>query len=166
MKKLVIALFVSLSMLPALASAELKVAVIDTNYIMAKSPERELVRETLNKEFDGRKSQLERELKKLEDDRTEYVNNAKTMSESQRTKTERELKKRASDFKLKEEAYKEDFQRRSQEEMRKAGQNLQQAVEKVAKQGGYDMLLDRRAVPYMGPSVKDVSEQVLQELSK
>lgn len=166
MKKLVIALFVSLSMLPALVSAELKVAVIDTNYIMAKSPEREAVRETLNKEFDGRKSQLERELKKLEDDRTEYVNNAKTMSESQRTKTERELKKRASDFKLKEEAYKEDFQRRSQEEMRKAGQNLQQAVEKVAKQGGYDMLLDRRAVPYMGPSVKDVSEQVLQELAK
>ena len=166
MKKLVIALFVSLSMLPALASAELKVAVIDTNYIMAKSPERDMVREALNKEFDGRKSQLEREFKKLEDDRTNYVNNAKTMSESQRTKTERELKKRASDFKLKEEAYKEDFQRRSQEEMRKAGQNLQQAVEKVAKQAGYDMLLDRRAVPYMGPAVKDVSEQVLQELSK
>ncbi|GAA0199357.1 OmpH family outer membrane protein [Kangiella japonica] len=166
MKKLVIALFVSLSMLPALASAELKIAVIDTNYIMAKSPERETVKETLNKEFNGRKSQLEREFKKLEDDRTEYINNAKTMSESQRTKTERELKKRASDFKLKEDAYKEDFQRRSQEEMRKAGQNLQQAVEKIAKQGGYDMLLDRRAVPYMGASVKDVSEQVLQELSK
>lgn len=166
MKKLVIALFVSLSLLPALASAELKIAVIDTNYIMAKSPEREAIGEILKKEFDGRKGQLEREFKKLEDDRTEYVNNAKTMSESQRTKTERELKKRASDFKLKEEAYKEDFQRRSQEEMRKAGQNLQQAVEKIAKQGGYDMLVDRRAVAYMGASIKDVSEQVLQELAK
>lgn len=166
MKKLVIALFVSLSMLPALASAELKIAVIDSSYIMAKSPEREEIGEILKKEFDGRKGQIEREFKKLEDDRAEYINNAKTMSESQRTKKERELKKRASDFKLKEEAYKEDFQRRSQEEMRKAGQNLKQAVEKVAKQGGYDMLLDRRVVPYMGAAVKDVSEQVLQELSK
>ena len=166
MKKLVFTILVSLMMLPALASAEMNVAVIDTNYIMAKSPERDSVKQTLSKEFEGRKSQLEREFKKLEEDRTAYVNNMKTMSESQRTSTERELKKRASDFKLKEEAYKEDFQRRAQEEMKKVGQKLQQAVEAVAKSGGYDMLLDRRVVPYMGPKVTDVSEQVIQEMSK
>ncbi|RDX36367.1 OmpH family outer membrane protein [Kangiella sp. HD9-110m-PIT-SAG07] len=166
MKKLVFTFLLSLTMLPALASAEMNVAVIDTNYIMAKSPERDAVNQTLRKEFEGRKSQLEREFKKLEDDRTAYINNAKTMSDSQRTKTERELKKRASDVKLKEDAFKEDFQRRTQEEMRKVGQKLQQAVEAIAKQAGYDILLDRRAVRYMGPKVKDVSEQVLQEMSK
>ena len=165
MKKLVFTFLISLMMLPALASAEMKVAVIDTNYIMAKSPERDTVRQTLSKEFEGRKSQLEREFKKLEDDRTAYMNNAKTMSESQRTTTERDLKKRASDFKLKEDAYKEDFQRRTQEEMRKVGQKLQVAVEKIAKQGGYDMLVDRRAVPYMGPKVTDVSDKVLENRS-
>ncbi|AKE52528.1 OmpH family outer membrane protein [Kangiella geojedonensis] len=166
MKKLVFTFLVGLMMLPALASAEMKVAVIDTNYIMAKSPERDTVRQTLSKEFEGRKSQLEREFKKLEDDRTAYMNNAKTMSETQRTTTERDLKKRASDFKLKEDAYKEDFQRRTQQEMREVGKKLQDAVEKIAKQGGYDMLVDRRAVPYMGPKVTDVSDQVLQEMSK
>lgn len=166
MKKLVFTFLVGLMMLPALASAEMKVAVIDTNYIMANSPERDTVRQTLSKEFEGRKSQLEREFKKLEDDRTAYMNNAKTMSETQRTTTERDLKKRASDFKLKEDAYKEDFQRRTQQEMREVGKKLQDAVEKIAKQGGYDMLVDRRAVPYMGPKVTDVSDQVLQEMSK
>ncbi|AOE50355.1 OmpH family outer membrane protein [Kangiella sediminilitoris] len=166
MKKIVFAFFVSLMMLPAMASAETKVGVIDTNYIMAKTPEREAIQETLTKEFDGRKNQLERELKKLEDDRTKYVNNAKTMSDSQRTTTERDLKKRSSDFKLKEEAYQEDFKRRSQEEMKKLGQKLQEAVTTVAKNGGFDMLVDRRAVPYIGPGVQDVSDQVLQELSK
>jgi len=166
LKKLVFTFLVGLMMLPALASAEMKVAVIDTNYIMANSPERDTVRQTLSKEFEGRKSQLEREFKKLEDDRTAYMNNAKTMSETQRTTTERDLKKRASDFKLKEDAYKEDFQRRTQQEMREVGKKLQDAVEKIAKQGGYDMLVDRRAVPYMGPKVTDVSDQVLQEMSK
>lgn len=166
MKKIVFALIISLLMLPAIASAETKVGVIDTNYIMAKTPERETVKQTLQKEFEGRKSQLEREFKKLEEDRTNYVNNAKTMSESQRTAKERDLKKRSSDFKLKEEAYTEDFKRRTQEEMKNLGSKLQQAVEAVAKRGSYDLLVDRRAVPYIGPGVQDVSEQVLQELSK
>ncbi|GAA4363773.1 OmpH family outer membrane protein [Kangiella marina] len=166
MKKLVFTFLLSALMIPALANAEMNIAVIDTNYIMAKSPERDTVKETLSKEFEGRKGQLEREFKKLEDDRTNYVNNAQTMSESQRTQAERDLKKRASDFKLKEDAYKEDFQRRTQEEMRKVGQKLQQAVEAVSKQGGYDMLIDRRAVPYMGAKVKDVSDQVLQQMTK
>lgn len=153
-------------MLPALASAEMKVAVIDTTYVMANSPDRDSVKQTLTKEFEGRKSQLEREFKKLEDDRTAYINNMKTMSESQRTTKERELKKRASDFKLKEDAYKEDFQRRSQQEMKKVGERVQKAVEAVAQRGGYDMLVDRRVVPYMGPNVQDVSDQVIQEMSK
>lgn len=166
MKKLVFTLLVGLMMLPAMASAEMKIAVIDTNYIMAKTPERDSVREELTKEFDGRKSQLEREWKKLEDDRTAFVNNAQTMSESQRTKTQRELKKRASDYKLKEDAYKEDFKRRTQEQMQELGKKLQTAVETIAKRGGYDLLVDRRAVPYMGPKIQDVSEQVIQELSK
>ncbi|WP_223669587.1 OmpH family outer membrane protein [Kangiella shandongensis] len=166
MKKIVFAFLVSLLMLPTMASAETKVGVIDTNYIMTKTPEREAIQQTLSKEFKGRKGQLEREFKKLEEDRTNYMSNAKTMSATQRTTTERDLKKRSSDFKLKEEAYKEDFKRRTQEEMKKLGKKLQQAVDAVAKRGGYDLLVDRRAVPYIGPGVQDVSEQVLQELSK
>lgn len=153
-------------MLPAFASAETNIAVIDTNYVMSKTPERESMNEQLAKEFDGRKSQLEREFKKLEDDRTNYVSNMKTMSESQRTKTERELKKRASDFKLKQDALKEDLERRRKEQMQELGNKLRAALDTVAKNGGYDVLIDRRAAPYIGPNIKDVSEQVLQELSK
>lgn len=166
MKKIVFALLVGLMMLPALASAEIKIAVVDTNYVMAKTPERDAIKQILLKEFEGRKSQLEREFKKLEEDRSNYVSNAQTMSETQRTKAERDLKKRSSNFKLKEEAYREDFKNRTQEEMRALGQKLQNAVTTVAKEGGYDVLLERRAAPYIGPKVKNVSDQVLQQLSK
>ena len=166
MKKLVVTFLLGLLLLPAIASAELNIAVIDRTYIMTKAPSGEAMMQKLSKEFEGRKSQLEREFKKLEEDRATYVNNMKTMSESQRTKTERELKKRASDFKLKEEAFKEDFKNRREDEAQILGQKLADAVQAVAKSGGYDLLLERRAAPYIGPKVRDVSEQVIQELSK
>ena len=166
MKKLVFIFLIGLMMLPAVASAELKVAVIDRNYLMANVPSGEAMMENLSKEFAGRKGQLEREFKKLEEDRTAYINNMQTMSESQRTTTERELKKRASDFKLKQEAYEEDLKKRRADEAKKLGQKIADAVEAVAKRGGYDILVERGAAPYVGPKVPNVSDQVIQELAK
>lgn len=166
MKKTVFAFLVSVLLLPAIASAELKIAIIDSGYVMSKTPEIDAIGQKLKKEFDGRKSQLQREFDKLEQDRTDYVNNVKTMSASQRTEKERDMKQRASDLKLKKDAYEEDFKRRSQEERQGLGGKLRTAVDAVAKRGGYDILIERQAAPYVGTNVPNVTEQVLAELSK
>ncbi|WP_417446013.1 OmpH family outer membrane protein [Kangiella sp.] len=166
MKKLLaIFLFVAASM-PLMANAETKIGIINFSEVMAKVPQKDAINQKLKKEFTGREEELKRLGQEIETARTDYVNNVATMTESQATEKKRSIQQKMSDYKLKEAAFKEDVEKRSREEQQKLGTQIRNAVESVAKKGGYNLLLDRQAAPYIDASIPDVTEQVLAELSK
>ena len=153
-------------MVPFTAIAEMNVGVIDTAYIMAKLPQRDAVAEKLKTEFTGRENELKRLGETIEKERNDFVKNSTTMTETVATNMKRDIQKKMSDFQLKQNAYKEDFARRSREENMKLGNLVKNAVDAVAKRGGYNMLIDRQAVPYIDPSIPELTQQILTELSK
>lgn len=157
---------VFLFLMSTAAHAEMTMAVIDTNYIMAKVPQKDAINQKLKDEFSGREDELKRLGEEIERERKDYIKNAATMSESQATEKKRAIQKKISDFQLKEAAFKEDVEKRSREEQQKLGMQIRSAVEAVAKKGNYNMLIDRQAAPYIDSSVPDVTDQVLAELSK
>ncbi|ACV27313.1 OmpH family outer membrane protein [Kangiella koreensis] len=166
MKKLLALFLFILVSTPSMASAELKVGIINFGEVMAKVPQKDAINQTLQKEFSGREDELKRLGEEIEAARTDYVNNVATMSESQATEKKRSIQQKMSDYKLKEAAFKEDLEKRSREEQSKLGGQIRDAVEVVAKKGGYNILLDRQSAPYIDASVPDVTAQVLSELSK
>ena len=166
MKKLFVVVLLVLASLPIAASAETKVGIINFSEVMSKLPQKDAISQKLKKEFSGRESELKRLGEEIETSRTDYVNNVATMSESQATEKKRELQKKMSDFKLKESAFKEDLEKRSREEQLKLASQIKTAVQIVAERGGFNILIDRQAAPYVDESVPDVTDQVLAELSK
>ncbi|NVK22761.1 MAG: OmpH family outer membrane protein [Kangiellaceae bacterium] len=152
--------------LPISVFANSKIGVIDTVYILAKAPQKEATSNRLKNEFSGRESELKRLGETIEKERTSYINNVATMSESQATTKKRDLQKKVSDFQLKQKAFQEDVARRSREEQQKLGKVVKQAVDAVAKRGGYNMLIDRQAAPYIDATVPDLTQQVMAELAK
>ncbi len=153
-------------MMSGIANAADSIAVIDTNYIMAKVPQKDAINQKLKDEFSGREDELKRMGEEIEKERQDFIKNVATMSESQATEKKRAIQKKISDFQLKEAAFKEDVEKRGREEQQKLGMKIRNAVESVAKKGGYNMLIDRQAAPYIDSSIPDVTEQVLAELSK
>ena len=147
-------------------NAQTKIGVIDTGYIMAKAPQKEAVAQKLKTEFKGKENELKRLGETIKKEQDNFVKNQATMSEMQRTNLKREIQKKMSDFQLKQTAFQEDVSRRSREEQQKLGNLVRNAVDAVAKRGGYNMLIDRQAAPYIDATVPELTQQVMAELAK
>ena len=148
------------------ANAEAKIGVIDTAYIYSQAPQNAAITQRLKAEFSGRESEIKRLGQEIEKARQDYINNVATMSQTQSTAKKREIEQKLSDIKLKQSAAKEDLATRQRSEQVALSQKVKVAVEKIAKEGGYNMLIDRQAALYIDGTIVDISKQVLTELSK
>lgn len=168
MKKLFIAIaaFVLVAQAPVAEAFETKIAVINRAELMSKLPQRTALMEKIKQEFSGRDSELKRLVAALEKDRTDYMNNVATMSEAQATTKKREIQKKMQDLEFKQSTFKEDFEKRGQQEQMALSNVIKNAVDTVAKRNGYNMLLDSQMVLFIDASVPNITQEVIQELTK
>ncbi len=164
MKKVLSILLAVVLVAPLSSFAANKVGVVNIMEIMAKLPQNEKVGQQLKSEFSGRENELKRMGEALEKERTDYINNVATMSESQATTKKRDIEKKFADFQLKQKAFQEDLGKRQREERQKISNLVRNAVDKVAKRGGYNLLIDAQAARYTDATVVDVTAQVLAEI--
>ncbi|WP_028024339.1 OmpH family outer membrane protein [Enterovibrio calviensis] len=150
----------SASVFASAAEAAQKVGYVATGPVLAQMAKQSNVSENLRKEFKDRIAEVERLESKLQKGVEKLKRNGELMSDSERTKLQRELQSYDADYKLKVGNLKEDERKRSAEEQRKLVEKLQKAITRLAKKEGYDMVLDRQAVLYASPK-DDLSEKVL-----
>ena len=147
----------------SVTAAELKIGVVDIREVVAKAPQREAVTEKLRVEFKDRIDGL----KKMEGDIRAMQEKAKkdepTMTEQQKVDAGRNIQAKISDLQLKDKAFKEDVQRRENEEQRALMGKINQAINAVAAKEGVSMVLTRDAVPYVQAQY-DLTEKVIQAL--
>ncbi|WP_407331185.1 OmpH family outer membrane protein [Enterovibrio sp. 27052020O] len=148
------------SMYATAAEAAQKVGYVATGPVLAQMAKQSNVSEKLRKEFKDRIAEVERLEDQLKKGIEKLKRNGELMSESERTKLQRQLQSLDSDYKLKVGNLKEDERKRSAEEQRKLVEKLQKTITSLAKTEGYDMVLDRQAVLYASPK-DDLSEKVL-----
>ena len=139
-------------------------AVVNVRALMAQAPQNELIKNTLQSEFGERTEslkKLEDEIKKLQSD---LQTNEMTYSEQQKTEKARQIQAKGSDYQLQGKALQEDIENRSKEEQGKLLFLIRKAIQKVADEGNYDMILSSDAVLYRKPGV-DITEKVLTVIS-
>ncbi|MBQ8708731.1 MAG: OmpH family outer membrane protein [Succinivibrionaceae bacterium] len=169
MKKLLasVALSVSLVCAPAaFAGAPTSVAVINLAKIMSEIPQSAQVKKKLESEFAGRQA----EMKKLNDQYVALVEklkkNGSYMKEQEQISTQRKAQELQSQLQIKGQALMEDQRRRVAEEETKLMEKVGTAIEKIAKQRGYDVVLrGEMATVYFSDSI-DISKDVIQLVSK
>lgn len=148
---------------PAMA-AELKIGVVNMREVMAKAPQRDAITAMLKKEFTARQEELRKLDKQIQGKVEKAQRDAPVLSAQQKIDIKRELEQFNADFRLKQKAFEEDLNRRDNEEGRKLYLKVTQAIEKIAKQGGYDVILARETVPYISERA-DITKDVLGVLS-
>ncbi|MCP4325642.1 MAG: OmpH family outer membrane protein [Psychromonas sp.] len=142
-----------------------KIGVVFPSKIMKQSPQRERIIKKLEAEFKARYEalqSLEKEITLLE---KKLKRDSELMSSDEVTAMNRKVEIKLSEYKINRKAFEEDNRRRQGEEQQKALIVVRDVIDAVAKQQGYDIILNGEQIVFAKPSY-DISDIIIEEISK
>ena len=118
-----------------------KIGAVNTIRLLEQSPQADTMRGQLEKEFAPKDRQLVTAQKKLKDMEDRLAKDAAIMSETERRSLERDIINDRRELKRSQDEFREDLTFRRNEEMAKIQKEIVDAIQAVAKQGSYDLVL-------------------------
>ncbi len=164
-KGLAVVLLAGFSMMSMAANAADKIGVVDVQMILQSLPQIATIEQNINEEFRDQRQ----EIQKLQSDGNFMVQKLQresaTMSEEEKVKLQEQIQALSQDLQAKAQPLQQNIQRRTNEERQKLFGLIQQAIDGIAAKEGYDLVLNRTAVPYVKQEF-DISQKVLDQVSK
>ncbi|HAD48637.1 MAG: molecular chaperone [Idiomarina sp.] len=163
-KTTAVAVALSTALFAGAAEAQQKIGVVDMMSIFQQLPQREQISQDLQAEFEDRFEEMRQLEQKVQELRQKQERDAAIMSNQEKTQLNRELEQLISEAQLKQKALQEDTRRRQQEERNELLGQVQQAINAVAQDEGYDLVLESNAVAFMKAD-NDLSDEVVTQMS-
>ncbi len=148
----------------AFAEETYKIGAVNANRILQESPQAEAAIKMLEKEFSPRDKGLvaaQKKIKALED---KFNKDRAIMSEQELAKLERDLVAQKRDLKRDQDEFREDLNFRRNEEFGKIQKRVVVAIQKIAKENNYDVILGEGVI--FASSKVDISGLVIDFLKK
>ncbi len=142
---------------------EYKVGYINPYRIFNESAPAKAVEKKLESEFSKRRKDLLDTQTRLKSMAEKLDKDMPVLSESQRIKRQRELADLSQEFQRKQRAFQEDLMQRRNEESSKVIDRINREIDKIGKEGKYDLIVQDAA--YFSPRV-DITDQILRALNK
>jgi len=149
----------------SLASAAEKIAVVYPSKVMKASPQIALMKKTLSAEFKPRIDSLKALEKGITELDTKLKRDAELLSANDLNDLKRQRAVKLSEYKLEREAFAKDTRRRQGEEQQKSWKIIRDVIKNVAKNKGYDVVLNGEELLY-SKSGLDISDIIIKEVSK
>lgn len=162
MQRKLFLLVVLLSFGPALQAGDLKIGFVNVARLLEKAPQAEKAKKELEREFKPRDSKLMNEQKAIKSMEEKLAKDEAVMNESERQKLERDILNRKRDAKRTQDEFREDFNLRRNEELGKLQKSIFEAIQLLAKEDNYDLLLTDGVV-FAKESI-DVTNKIEQKL--
>ncbi len=163
-KTVVTALMLVFLLASGSAMAATKVGYVEVAKVLQASPQVKAIKERIRKEFAKRDDQLVAEQKKLKKLKEKLARDAAIMSEAETKRLERDIIARTRKLKNAQSEFQEDLALRQNEELGKLRKVISEVVIKVAKRGGYEMILESGVV--WAADKVNITNQVIKELKK
>ena len=149
---------------PAIVAAEYKIGVVNVQSILTAIPQTEAATKKLEKEFGPRDRGIAKDNKALEKLAEKLKKDGAIMSESERTKIERDIQTRQRDLKRRAQEFQEDLNFRRNEEMQEIQKKIASVTRAYAKENKFDMVLVNGAVYYSDKV--DLTKKIIERMSK
>lgn len=146
---------------PIAHAAEAKIGVIDMRTIVSNSPQAKAAMEKLKNEFKAREEKIMAQEKSVKEKAEKLQRNSAVMSETEKSKLEKEVMTGQRELQRLQNEYREDAAMRQQEEMKKVIDRVTAAIDEIAKKDKYDLIFVREAAPYASKQM-DITDKVLQ----
>ncbi|WP_157992894.1 OmpH family outer membrane protein [Candidatus Erwinia haradaeae] len=147
----------------AMAEASDKIGVVNMSSIFQQLPERAAAAQKLENEFKERTAELQSMEHDLQTKIRHLQRDGLTMKPSERISMEQEVIQKREAFSNKVQIFDQDNRRRQIEERNKILDRIQNAVKKIARIKGYDIVFDQNTVAYAVQS-KDITDDVLKQV--
>lgn len=159
-------LIVSLGLLQALAvpAAEFKIGAVSIGKILNDAPQAQQANARLKKEFEPREKSLVDAQKSLRGMEQKLERDGAVMSDGQRRNLERDIRTQARELQRAQEEFRDDLNLRRNEELGKFQKQVLDVVNNVAKEEGFDLVINDQATLYVSQRV-DVTDKVLSRLT-
>ncbi|RUQ36197.1 MAG: OmpH family outer membrane protein, partial [Candidatus Competibacteraceae bacterium] len=152
-----VALVLPLSLAQA---ADLKIGFVSVAKILSSAPQAEAASKRLEQEFAPRQKGLveaQKSVRKLEE---KLSKDGAVMSESQRRSLENDIRNQLRDLNRTNAELREDFNLRRNEELGKFQKQVLEVINGLAKEEGFDLVVNDGATLYASPQV-DITDKVL-----
>ncbi len=164
-KGMSLAVLFTIATISSAANAEQKLAVVNVQQVLVALPQFAVIEQNIQAEFADQIQEVQRLrsdgnflLEKLQREKA-------TMSADQIAELEGQVNEVGQQLQAKGQPLQQSIQRRTEEEQRKLVGLIQQAIQGIASDAGYDLVLSSNAVPYYNEK-DDISQQVLDQVSK
>ncbi|WP_367988349.1 OmpH family outer membrane protein [Vibrio sp. NTOU-M3] len=168
MNKMIKAAGVSLAVLTSsffanAAEAAQKIGYVNTAQVFQALPQREVVLQKMRNEFKDKEAELKSIQAQAKTKLEKLKRDGELLSSDQVEKLRIEIASLDSKYKVKAQAFQQASARREAEEKQKLFKVIQDAVSKVAKKEGYDVVVDIQAVAFAKPEY-NISEKVIKQV--
>jgi len=144
------------------AWAELKIGVVDYGRLVEESPQAKSALDSIRTEFTPRQRELQNQQASLKAKEDRLQKDGATMSQDQRTNSEKDLRDGYRELQRKQSEVQDDFNARRNEEMSRLQKTLIEQVRIYAKAQNFDLVI-ADGVIYTTPSI-DITPAILAQL--
>ncbi|MRG91841.1 OmpH family outer membrane protein [Polyangium spumosum] len=149
------------SLAPASASAEGKIAVVDVQQAVMQTEDGIRAQGTLKKLFDKRQKELDAKQAELQKAREDIERQARVLSREALARRMEDWQRRMVELQTSFVDYNKELQKKQGDLTGPILRKMMGIITRVAKKKGYELILDRSATPYARPDL-DLTEQVVQ----
>ena len=154
--------FFAIGFMQDVFAEDYKIGAVNAIRILEQSPQAEMMRNLLEKEFAPRDRDLVAAQKALKEMEDRLTKDAPIMSEAERSKLERDIINERRDLKRNQDEFREDLTFRRNEEIGKIQKDIVDAINTIARENGFDMILNEGVI-FASPKV-DISQLVIDQL--
>jgi len=146
------------------AFSEVKIGFVQVDKILKEAPQTQTSNKKLEKEFKSRTENLKKIIQNIQKEEKDFSKNSLTLSDTDKEKISRKLQQDKIDAQRTERELREDIDLRRREEINSLQTQVNQTIEKFAKEKKYDLIL-YQGVAYASPDI-DITDIVIKLLGK
>lgn len=142
---------------------DFKIAYINTQRVFQDSQLAKNVKKKLEQEFGKQEQDIQKSMKQARDMQTFLEKEGLTLSETDRSKKERDLATLSRDIQRAQREFREDLNRRQNEEYANVHDRARKVIREIAEKEKYDLVIETAV--YASARV-DITERVLKALER
>lgn len=137
------------------------IAVIDFQRAVNETTEGKAAQTKLDTMFAARRSEIEKKQQALEQEIKDFESRAMILSDAARQEAGETLMQKRGEFQQLYMQYEAEMQQTYMTMLQELDTKMRAVSEKVAREKGYDIVIDRAAVVYMGGSTVDMTDELV-----
>ncbi|HKM90291.1 MAG TPA: OmpH family outer membrane protein [Candidatus Acidoferrales bacterium] len=138
-----------------------KIAIVDIRAALLSTSEGKQMAAEIQSQFAAKQADLENTRKQLEDIKTRLETGARTLSDEERSRLERQGQRTQATLQRKQDEYQAEFNDAQQDAIEKLGRKMGEVISRFARENGYMMVMDAQVCNIYCSNQLDITQEII-----